>query len=604
MLIFSLGEEEERKYSPSLSIDMWNRVLRKTGFSGLDVEVHDCDDEDRYSHSFIMSTATEKFVQETQQEVTIVHVGTPPPDLWTRKLRKSIETITHSVVSVETLHQANIDEKLCIFFDDIDQSVLLQGDSLTFRAIQTLLNKAKGVLWVSFGGAMDCGTPESGAVAGLLRTLRFEDSSKRYVSLDLETSGEAYSADGSRAIVDVFTAIFHRGQGKDILDFEYAQRASTIHIPRFLDSSFDKNTISATTANMVTEPQPFHSPGREVQLEVKTPGFLDSLFFREILPTTEALRKDFVEIETKAFGLNFRDIMVAMGQLDSSTMGFECSGIVTRVGPTASHDLKIGDRVCALMRGNWASFNRVHWTSVSRLPNEMTFETAASIPVIYVTAYYSLYEMARLEKDETVLIHAAAGGVGQAAIALAQLSGAEIFATVGSEEKRDFLVHTYGLRPDHIFFSRDASFAKSVMAATSGKGVDVILNSLSGQLLQETWNCVATLGRFVEIGKRDIELNASLKMAPFTRAASFFAVDLIHLGREKGRLVNRILKDVMRLLDGKKITPISPIKIYPISDIDRAFRVMQAGKHLGKIVITASPDSTVNVSHAMLILPV
>ena len=125
--------------------------------------------------------------------------------------------------------------------------------------------------------------------------------------------------------------------------------------------------------------------------------------------------------------------------------------------------------------------------------------------------------------------------------------------------------------------------------------MDVILNSLSGRLLQETWNCIATFGRFVEIGKRDLEQNASLKMAPFTRAASFFAVDLIQLGREKGPLINKILGNVMALLRDKKIGLVSPIKQYPISEINRAFRVMQAGKHVGKTVVKVNPDDVVNV---------
>ena len=599
LLTPSLGEEEERKSSPSLSIDMWDRVLQSTGFSGLDVEVHDCEDEDKYSHSLIISTAKEDDPLVLQHGLTVVHADAPPPEAWMEDLQRSLETITNSAVSVETLNRADASGRFCVFIDSTVQSVLLQENSATFQATQRLLTGAKGTLWVSFGGAMDCVRPESGVVAGLLRTLRFEDRTKRFISLDLEPTHNPFSGVATHAILDIFAKSFDGRERQGLMDFEYVQRDSSIYIPRFVDSRSDNDLISATAAKIVPEPQTFHTPGREIQMDIKIPGLLDSLVFRETPSTFVDLPEDFVEVEPRAFGLNFRDVMVAMGQLDSSTMGFECSGMITRVGPTTSHGLKVGDRVCALTRGNWATYNRLHWTNVSRIPDEMAFEVAASIPVIYVTAYYSLYEMARLERDETILIHAAAGGVGQAAIALAQLSGAEIFATVGSEEKRNFLVETYGLRPDHIFFSRDASFAKSVMAATNGKGVDVILNSLSGHLLQETWKCIATFGRFVEIGKRDIQQNASLKMAPFTRATSFFAVDLIHLGREKGRLVNKILVDLMRLMDERKIRPVNPIKVYPISEIGRAFRVMQAGKHLGKIVIKASSDDIVNVSPVM-----
>lgn len=136
------------------------------------------------------------------------------------------------------------------------------------------------------------------------------------------------------------------------------------------------------------------------------------------------------------------------------------------------------------------------------------------MPVAFITAYQSLYETAKLREGETVLIHAAAGAVGQAAIMLAQNRKAEIFVTVGTDIKRTFMMETYGIPADHIASSRDTSFASMIMAKTGGKGVDVVLNALSGSLLKASWNCIASFGRFVEIGKRDIEQNKALNMAP------------------------------------------------------------------------------------------
>ncbi len=599
--MISAGEEEERQFSPSLSLDMWSRILGSTGFSGLDVEIHDFQDEAKYSHSLIVSTAVENEPPALEHGITIIQAEPLPPESWLKELRDSLKTATESGVTVKNLEKADGCEGFCVFLDSVNQSVLCEENAARFRTIKEILAGARGILWVSFGSALDCKQPESGVVAGLLRTLRFENRTKRYVSLDLEPTQEPFSSAASHAILGIFERAFGSGQQEDVIDFEYAQRDSEVYIPRYVESSSDNEYVNATSTDREPEPQPFRIKGRELQLDIKTPGLLDSLYFKEVPSAYDEIPQDMVEIEPKAFGLNFRDIMVAMGQLDSSTMGFECSGLVASIGPTSSHSLKVGDRVCALIRGDWATYNRVHWTSVSRIPDEMSFEVAASVPVIYVTAYYSLYELARLQAGETILIHSAAGGVGQAAIALAQIVGAEVFATVGSEEKRNFLVEKYSLRQDHVFFSRDTSFAKQVMAATEKKGVDVILNSLSGRLMQETWNCIAMFGRFVEIGKRDLEQNASLKMAPFTRAASFFAVDLIHLGRKKGGLVNKMLVNCMALLGKKRIRPVSPIKQYPISEINKAFRVMQAGKHLGKIVIKVNPDDVVNVCSQSLV---
>ena len=575
---------------------MWSRVLKSTGFSGLDMEVHDFQEEERYSHSLILSTAVQAGSPTFEEGITIVSANDATPEPWTTQLQQSLAIKSKSSVFIHSIDQADVEGKLCVFLDNFNQCVLLDKNASKFHKVRETLNAARGLLWVSFGGALNGKISGSGTAIGLLRTLRFENRTKRYVGLDVEASQQSLQGIGHQGISDVFMRAFSNLQLESTIDLEYMQRGDEIYIPRYVDNASDNEFVNAPVRESEPEPRPFREHNREVQMNIKTPGLMDSLYFQEVPSFHGKLPEDIVEIEPAAFGLNFRDIMVAMGQLNPSTMGFECSGIVTRVGPSATHDLKVGDRVCALTRGNWATFNRVHWTSISRIPEAMSFEVAAAVPVIYVTAYYSLYELARLQPGETILIHAAAGGVGQAAIALAQLAGAEVYATVGSDEKRNFLVEKYGLPPNHIFYSRNSSFAKEVKVATKGKGVDVILNSLSGLLLQETWNCIANFGRFVEIGKRDLEQNSSLKMAPFTRAASFFAVDLLHLRTERGALVNKMLVNVMAMLGQNKISPVGPIKLFPISELNKAFRVLQAGKHYGKIVVTAKAKDVVNVS--------
>jgi NADPH:quinone reductase-like Zn-dependent oxidoreductase len=347
------------------------------------------------------------------------------------------------------------------------------------------------------------------------------------------------------------------------------------------------------------ELQPFHQPGRPSRMEVGSPGLLETLQFVDDPDADASLPDDFVEVEPKAFGLNFRDIMVAMGHLKESTMGYECSGVVTRVGKSVASELKAGDRVCLLMKGHYANLVRVPRETVGKIPDDMPFDIAASFPLVFCTAYYSLYDTARLQEGETVLIHAAAGGVGQAAIMLARLVGAEIFATVGSKEKRDFLVDTYGIPPDHIFSSRNTNFAKLIMAATQGKGVDVVLNSLAGEMLQETWKCVAMLGRFVEIGKRDLELNNHLEMAPFVRNVSFSSIDLTHIMKYKASAMSKVLQQVLKLFEAKKIHAVHSITTFAIADVERAFRFMQSGRHRGKVVIEPRPGDMVKVSNEL-----
>lgn len=217
-----------------------------------------------------------------------------------------------------------------------------------------------------------------------------------------------------------------------------------------------------------------------------------------------------------------------MGIIEDFKLGDECAGIVTNVG-SAVTGFKVGDRIVALRPGQGAHRtlvrNPASWCY--KLPDSMSFSDAAAMPLILGTAWYALSDIARIRKGESVLIHAAAGGVGQMAVQIAQRAGAHVLATVGSPAKRQLLKEQYGLTEDQMFSSRDASFAKGVMAATNGKGVDIVLNSLAGPLLHASWSCVAPFGRFLEIGKRDIHENSKIGMDPFRKNVLFASIDLV-----------------------------------------------------------------------------
>lgn len=204
-------------------------------------------------------------------------------------------------------------------------------------------------------------------------------------------------------------------------------------------------------------------------------------------------------------------------------------------------------------------------------------------------------KLARVEPGQSLLVHAAAGGVGQAAIQVAKHFGMEIFATVSTELKRKLIRDSYGIPDDHIFNSRDLSFVKGIKRMTHGRGVDVILNSLSGEMLRLTWHCIAPFGYFIEIGLRDILNNTGLDMAPFKQDATFTFLNLAHIQKSRPKLLAVILKGTFDFFRQGVSTPVNPITAYPISDVERAFRLMQAGKHLGKLVLTWGENDIVPV---------
>ncbi len=230
-----------------------------------------------------------------------------------------------------------------------------------------------------------------------------------------------------------------------------------------------------------------------------------------------------------------------------------------------------------------------------KMPDSMSFAQAAGLPVMLTTAYYSLITLGRVRAGETVLIHSAAGAVGQVAIQLAQRAGARVLVTC-SQPKRELLRERYGLSDEAIFSSRDDSFVSGVLEATGGQGVDIVLNSLAGRLLHATWNCIRPFGRFIEVGKRDIHLNSNLGMEPFRRNVVFASVDMILVHELDPKLSRELLRETLRLVFDGEIRPPEGLFEFSYGQVERAFRLMQLGRHTGKIVLVPDDDEAVMVA--------
>ncbi|HEX4310704.1 MAG TPA: type I polyketide synthase [Acidobacteriaceae bacterium] len=322
------------------------------------------------------------------------------------------------------------------------------------------------------------------------------------------------------------------------------------------------------------------------EVQQRVPGSLASFELRTIPAGSPVC--DEVEIAVEASGLNFLDVLRAMGvheALSSPHFGGECAGTVVRVGPEV-RGFKPGDSVLAISpsfqhTGMLASKVRVPRQLVSLKPEGMTLEEAAGIPCVFLTAWYGLVRLAHLQKGEKVLIHAAAGGVGLAAIQIAEWTGAEIWATAGSEEKRAWL---RGMGITHVMDSRTLDFSQTILEETGGRGVDVVLNSLAGAAIPAGLDALAPYGRFVEIGKRDIWENSRLGMRPFRRNLSLFAVDLADAVEFRREMVASLLSEVMDRFAAGDFLPL-PITVSPVSAASEAFQHLARATHIGKVVL-------------------
>lgn len=331
-----------------------------------------------------------------------------------------------------------------------------------------------------------------------------------------------------------------------------------------------------------------HDESERYHLDFQTAGQLRNLSW---MPTAVTPLLDHqVEVSTKATGLNFRDIMYLMGLLPDeavekgfagASLGLEFSGVVTRVG-AGVQGFNAGDAVMGFGASCFASHVVTNADAITLMPAEWTFEAAATIPTTFFTVYYALTHLADIQPGEKVLIHGAAGGVGIAAIQLARHIGVEIFATAGSEEKRDF-VRLLGA--DHVFDSRSLTFADEILAATSGEGVDVVLNSLAGEAIRRNLAVLKPFGRFLELGKRDFFENTPIGLRPFKDNISYFGIDADQLLTGRPALASRLFGEVMALFREGVLSPL-PYRAFEADRVIDAFRVMQQARHIGKVVVT------------------
>jgi acyl transferase domain-containing protein/NADPH:quinone reductase-like Zn-dependent oxidoreductase/acyl carrier protein len=309
-----------------------------------------------------------------------------------------------------------------------------------------------------------------------------------------------------------------------------------------------------------------------------------------------------VEIEVATTGLNFRDVMWNLRLLPEEALedgyagaglGMECAGTIVRTGPDVE-GLMVGDRVLAFAPGAFASHLVVKAFAVSKLPSQLSFEDATTLPVAFLTAYYSLVHLARLEAGETVLIHGGAGAVGLAAMQIAKHRGATVIATAGSGEKRALL---RSLGADFVCNSRTLAFAEEVNAFTDGKGVDVVLNSLAGEAMIRSMDCLRPFGRFIELGKRDFYANTHLGLRPLRRNLSYFGVDIDQLIGAHEALSQQLFSEVVGHFAEAEYSPL-PHRVFDGAHIAEAFRLMQRAGHVGKIVVRPARQASVSEAPA------
>jgi NADPH:quinone reductase-like Zn-dependent oxidoreductase/thioesterase domain-containing protein/acyl carrier protein len=404
---------------------------------------------------------------------------------------------------------------------------------------------------------------------GRVAAMELPDLRPRLIDVDLDPASDRIREAAAAVVAELFN---------DTSEGQIAYRDGKRYVARLVqDSSLAAEQTRGDAAELAV-------PNGSFQLRIRQAGSFDQLQFVPV--EREPLAAGQVEIEVRATGLNFSDVLKALGLYPGIKdtivpLGIEASGVVTAVGAGVDR-FRPGDEVFGVVPYAFASHARTAEYALVHKPKSADHDQACTIPITFLTAYYGLVRLAQSQPGERVLVHAGAGGVGLAAIQIAQRIGAEVFATAGSETKREFL---RSLGVQHVYSSRSTAFADEILADTDRQGVDVVLNSLPGEAISKSLSILRAYGRFLEIGKTDIYQNRMIGLLPFQDNLSYFAIDLDRMLRQRPEYIRELFADVMRHFESGEYRPLSFTGFEAPRTID-AFRYMSQRKNIGKVVVT------------------
>lgn len=431
---------------------------------------------------------------------------------------KSVSRIAYSVtrLAVDAVSLKNIPPKSTVvatiearkpFLSIINDSQMAQTKIIT--------DHASNIVWVTASGMLDGDLPDVALAAGLSRALMLEQPYLRFYTLDIDKE----TPDSLTA--DHVAFILSQVGSSTMTDYEFVEKNSLLHVSRFVPDKIANEKFQQRQGKR-SVPMELEKAG-DGMLHIQGTGRAPWLCFKQE-PSLSHLKAEFVEVEVKSHGIGTKESAMLLGHAESknSTCATEFTGIVKAVGSSVS-TLAPGDHVAVMAPNHFRLVEQVPAWACQKLKSNDSLTALSTVFVAYSTALYALHNRAYIQSGETLLVHIDGSGIGLAAARVANLAGAEVFATVSTADARDLLVKSFGFEANHVFVLDESSYLADIMAATKSRGVDVVLNSLGGDLLHDSWRACADFGRFIEIGNRN---TGSLDMNFFSKQLTFTAFEL------------------------------------------------------------------------------
>ncbi|KAI1812332.1 hypothetical protein GGS20DRAFT_28144 [Poronia punctata] len=594
-----LAIEPYRPSGPLMNPPEWNEAFKRSGFQQLQISLLDNAEHKHMTALLATSLPSPSLLPQNKKSNLSMAILTRSSsqqglaeDI---KAQLNIDGVTsYDIIPMESVSAITKPYTYCLCLAEFEEPFMSELGEARFAVLQDMMRKFRHVVWTTSRCGTLPETPESVMMSGFAKALMREDPSRTLIYLNVNTLDRA--ADTIARVMGSVSKV-----PGNLAETDLMEENGVVYVPRVVEAPQANTLLDTTMYGQTPRPVEVNGEFDNDAIELRfTPGRLDSLHFGpDDSSYRSTVKDDEVRVHVKATGISYRDVMIMVNQLLSGEPGVEVAGIVAEAGAKAG--FAVGERVCALVpSGGFRSHVRVKASQILRIPENMSFTEASAVPLAFMTAQYALCHVARIRAGERVLIHAAAGGVGQAAIQIAQRVGATIYVTVSTGEKKALLVEKYGIDPNHCFSSRNVAFAQQVMRQTDGRGVDVVLNSLSGLALAETWRCMAPFGRFVELGKRDMLASKNLPMDPFLQNVSYSSVDMELVAKLSERLMVEVRDDVQNLLAQGVVSP-HPVTTFKLSELESALRWLHTGQHSGRAVVSWElPDTIQTITRSVL----
>ncbi|KAI9727214.1 MAG: Type I Iterative PKS [Cirrosporium novae-zelandiae] len=589
-----LGEKDGRNSTPFISQSAWNDRFIQAGFSGNDIVLDDYDGS-ASSTSVIVSTVQASNPtmngdnspdQLPKSPLWLIYYNEPHPVVKEiEKLAQDSGIEVHSVPLLAASEKIPKDSR-AVMLAELEGPILSRMKDEQMTTLKALIKTVSSAIWVTRGGLLTGKDPEQSLVLGMAKSIVTEQPSFRLSTIDIDPDGTDHVRTANLILQH---ELAWQKDSEHSLDTALIEKNGMVYISRYITDDIE-NTNFRRQFKPIPEKQSFKP---ELSLDFLQVGRLDSFYFKQNLSSDTSLKTGQIIVEPQAYNLRKSEALVLKGQHDAESFSHEAVATVVTIGPDVTK-VKVGDRVICLTSGKFDSSFVASEYACELLREDEDTTKIVGLLVPFCTALYALQDLGRASQGETVLIHTGAGPIYAATVTFARIFGCKTLITAGSDEEKEHLHNTFNIPENCILPANSAGLSNDVLAATEGKGVDIVLAASGAPALQDVWTCLARNGRFIFVGD-DVPDLGHFDVSIFRKGASFASFDFAEMISTKPETASRLMHQVLNNYRDGKIQISSPVDTFDISELPNAVGAATRGNAFTKVVLTCSPQSIVPV---------